>query len=114
MTWLFALAQSPSLDTNSAISIGLMIVIITATGYISRMFTRHEAKLDRLDEKMDDLSPVPERLTKLERKVGEAVSHLEGLEDDVNTLWTTARGESLDIVRRKGRRPWAAERDQPE
>lgn len=109
---MVAVLQTRPLDTQSAISVGLMVTIIGAVAWLSRVLTRSEEQLKGINEKLVELKQIPERMTKMEGEVSHIKRHVESLEEDVNNLWTEWREDGvegkdlLDRTRReRGPRP---------
>lgn len=109
MTWaetLAAVVQVDPVTTQSAISVGLMITIIGAVAWLSRVLTRSEMELRSINEKLGELKTLPGRMSLLEQEVGHVRDHVTTLEADVNNLWTAVReatddGDLLDRTRRE-------------
>ena len=120
---IVAAMQMDPLNTNSAISIGLMVTIIGAVIWLSKLavgltkvLTRSEEQLRAVNEKLADLKTIPERMALLEQKVGHVdnkvdhvAKHVETVETDVNNLWAAVRQEDGDLLdrtrRERGPRP---------
>lgn len=90
---------SAEINTNTVISLATVLVLIGAAWRLS-------ATLTKICEQLRPLQKVPDRLARVESQVRDVRSHVEGLEEDVNLLWTTERGEPLDKIRHRNRRPW--------
>lgn len=94
-----SMVQVAEINTNTVISLATVLVLITAAWKLS-------ATLTQICEQIKPLSKLPEKMARIERQVAEVVTHVEGLEEDVNVLWTSARGEPLSTIRHRTRRPW--------
>lgn len=81
---LAAVLQVEPLNANSAISVGLMLTILTASIYLSRSLTRTEEQLRQINEKLKDLGKLPDRVQTVEKT-------LSNLEADINNLWEAFR-----------------------
>ena len=102
---VLAMQVSP-VTAQSAISVGLMITIIGAVAWLSRVLTRSEMELKGINEKLMELRTLPERMALLEREVGHVKDHMVTMEGDINNLWTSVReatdeGDLLDRTRRE-------------
>jgi hypothetical protein len=89
-----ALMQAPTLDATSAVSIGLVVTIVGATAYLSRVLTRTEEQLKSINEKLSSLADIPRRLAIVENHIG-------NLEGDINNLWAAYREDSPHRMRRE-------------
>lgn len=76
--------QIEPLNANSAISIGLMLSILAGAIYLSRAMTRTEEQLRQINEKLSNLSGLPDRVKTLENQIG-------NLQNDLNNLWESFR-----------------------
>lgn len=110
-TPIVAAMQLDPVSTQSAISVGLMITIIGAVAWLSRVLTRNEEQMKGINEKLALLISLPQEVALLKGEVGHVKDHVATLEGDVNNLWTAVResNEGTDLLdrtrRERGPRP---------
>ena len=108
---IVGMMQVDPVSTQSAISVGLMITIIGAVAWLSRVLTRNEEQMKGINEKLALLITLPQEVALLKGEVSHVKEHFETMEGDINNLWAAVRetsndGDLLDRTRReRGPRP---------
>lgn len=80
------------LDANSMIGVGLVIVIVGAAWRLS-------AQLATINTKLDNLSPLPEKVQAIDSRLANVEARIETLEEDLNNLWAAVRSDDPGTVR---------------
>lgn len=84
------------ISADSAIGVGLVVVVLGAAWRLS-------GQLARIDTKLDNLSALPEKVAGIENRLGKVEIRVQHVEQDLNNLWAAQRGQPPEQGRKPGR-----------
>jgi hypothetical protein len=85
------------IDSNTAISLATVIILLGASWRLSWLLSRIDSRTDGLPEKVSKLEASNNALSK---EVALLKQHVEGMESDVNNLWSAFREDAVGVARR--------------